>query len=392
MRYKLEEFKKLIPELTWSVGELAEKLSAAGFEAEVEAGETVNVTLTSNRKDCQDLKYLAFDLAGVYNLKTAENLLSFQLGRPIAVGADDVNKLLGSDIDHDDMKKLERLGFAVTVTTARPPNFRDVATVADVAEEIVRIIGYDNLNIKPLRPLPSPPSAEFEHLQAVKVALTTVGLTETASSSFSSHGHVKLKNPFAEDEPFLRESLQDGLLKTLGRNPYLKRAAFFEIGSVFTPNEEVVLGLVIAGYKKPEELFEKIEQAIGTQVTLQAVEDTKAQKFDAKQGRVMWQQLPLSELKPTKTSIPALVTAPLPKFKPISKYPPLVRDVTIPKTSHRLVESFNVLAKNLLLAELVDEYQDNQTYRLIFQKMNGSFDEADIHSIDALIQKHFFAS
>ncbi|HSX42029.1 MAG TPA: hypothetical protein VLE93_01625 [Candidatus Saccharimonadales bacterium] len=390
MRYTLQDFKKYIPDLSWSTGELSDRLSTIGFEAEVVDGDKIDVTLTSNRKDCQDLKYLAFDLAGVYNLKTVENLISFGRAPEIPVTAADVNRLLGSAIGFEQMQELTRLGFIVNDSTVTPPDFRDVNTKADVAEEIVRLIGFDKLAIKPLSKEKAPESTEFNHLQTVKIALSAAGLTETATSSFSSHGHVKLKNPFTEDEPFLRESLLDGLLKTLGRNPFLKRAAFFEIGSVFMPEEGSVVGMVIAGYKNSGELQQQIEKAVGAALTFETVDPAKCQKFDAKQGRIMWTQLPLKDVKPAKAITPASFKKKLPKFQPISKFPPLVRDITIAKTQQNAVDAFKQTAGSLLLAELVDQYRDNQTYRLIFQKMNGSFSEADIRDIDSQIQKHFF--
>lgn len=392
MKVSYEQLKNLIPALSWRVEELADKLSAIGFEAEMVGDDAVAVTLTSNRKDCQDIKYLAFDLAGVYGLETTLNLVPVQPGQAVAVTTDQLNRLLGANISFEDVLKLKRLGFAVTPTSVTPPAFRDVATIADVAEEVVRILGFDKLVIQPLHKEKAPVSAEFEHLQAVKIALATAGFTETATSSFSSHGHLKLKNPFADDEPFLRESLLDGLLKTLGKNPFLKRAAFFEIGSVFTPGEEAVVGIVIAGYKKAEDLLLAIEKAIGAPANLTAVEDSKAQKLDAKQGRILWGQFSLGDLKPAKVARPAIFDTPLPKFQPISKFPPLVRDITVPKNQENLVELFRQNTSRLLIAELVDEYQDNQTYRLIFQKLDSSFSEADIRTIDDAIQKHFFKS
>jgi len=404
MKVQLNQFKELLPDLAWSAQELADKLSVIGFEAEAVGDGELNIALTANRHDCQDLKHLAFDLAGVYDLKTSSQLVSFQPGPLIEVTPDRINHLLGSQIDPGDLKKLGRLGFVVTEKGVQPPDFRDVATVADVAEEVVRMIGYNRLKIEPLETKEAPLSPEYNHLAAIKRQLAEAGLTETATSSFSDKGAVALKNPFSQDEPYLRSTLQPGLLQTLAKNPYLKRAVFFEIGAVFEPIETVKLGLIIAGYKNWSDWQAKIAAAIDSKVSFQPVNVLEAEKAGVKQNQLYWAEIPLEQI-PTTEERPSHSSEPLAQFKPISKYPPLVREVTIEANPegtsgsgyyHGLVSSAKTEFQDLLFVELADSYtnvstsRQTETYRLIFQKMDSSFDQKDIHLIDDKIQKHFF--
>jgi len=395
MKYTYHQFQELLPELDWSVEELADRLSTIGHETEIADGTHLNVTTTSNRSDCKDLRYLVFDLAGVYNLKTIEHLIELKPGLKIEVRLDFINKLLGATISDQQYQELRRLGFEVNSDTVIAPAFRqDIQTPADIAEEIVRLVGYSSLQLTALSKQASVASPLYEQILAIKTALVTAGLTETITSSFSAEGPIQLKNPFANDQPYLRASLLEGLLRTLARNPYLKRAAFFEIGTVFTPEEKTYLGIIIAGYKNIQPVTDAISQAIGDEIKLEIVDEKTCLKLDVKQSRVQWRQIPVDNLRSKLTDNPALSLQPLPQFQPISKYPPLVRDATIVvkklDDSMRIIQNFHTHFPELLLAEVVDSYHDEKitvTFRLIFQKMGGSFTQKEISVIDQRLAK-----
>ncbi len=396
MKYTLDQFKALISELTWSPEELADHLSVIGHETEVSNQNDLNVTITSNRSDCKDLRYLVFDLAGIYNLKTTENLITVEPGITVEVGLDFINKLLGSNISEEQYHGLSRLGFQVTSGGVTVPEFRhDISTAADIAEEVIRLAGYSSLHLAPLTSKEGVLSPSYQKIVAVKTALVGTGLTETITSSFSAQGEVELKNPFATDQPYMRASLLEGLLRTLARNPYLKRALFFEIGSVFTPEETTCLGLFVAGYKNIDYIGLSISQALGVEVKFTSVDEPTCTALDVKQSRVQWCQIPLDKLSIKSSDEPQNFNRPLPQFQAISKYPPLVRDATITTAESNapnstiITQAFVANFPELLLIELIDTYHDAEaqkttlTFRLIFQKMDSSFTQDEITTIDA---------
>lgn len=388
MKVGYKQFQELLPELQWDIDELTDKLSLAGHEAETVDKDFLDVTLTANRQDCRDLKYLVFDLAGVYGLKTAPGLIKFGHGDPIEVTPERINRLLGSKITPNDLANLERLGFKVAPGTVAPPDFRDVSTLADVSEEVMRQVGYNDLNIRPLTEEKSPSSEVYQHLLAIRVALAATGLIETTTSSFTRQGAVDIKDPFSRNEPFLRPNLQEGLLKTLSKNPFLKRSAFFEIGNVFTPSEQTKLGVIIAGYKDKEvEAWRtKISRSLGCDLKFNAVEPSISSELDVKQSRLSYFEIPVDQLKPAIAERPSRFDLPLPKFQSISKFPPLVRDITIDEQNTNSIDDLKKV-DGLLLVEKVDEYEGHVTYRIVFQKMESSYTESDIQAIDKDLKK-----
>lgn len=386
MKLKYAELKELLPGLSWPKEVLAEKLSTIGHETEVD-GEDLHVTLTANRKDCRELSYLAFDLAGIYpELGPNSDLIDFQPGTPITVLLAGVNKLLGTDIGQEEYRQLERLGFEVKDDSVAPPDFRvDISQKADVAEEVLRLVGFEKVRIEELSKESAPKSDEFMKLGSVKAALIAVGVTETATYSFTQTGQVELKNPFSEQERFLRPTLTDGLLKTLARNPYLKRCGFFEVGNVFTPDETTHLGIILAGYKDPQPQIQKLNQALGIELDFQPIEQAELDNRDVKQTRVMIAEIALKDIGPAVTAI--TVSERLPNIKPISKYPPLVRDITVNESKEERLKEKLAGQQQLLIFEPIDRYERADigvtiTYRLIFQKLDQSFTEAEIKAID----------
>jgi phenylalanyl-tRNA synthetase beta chain len=140
----------------------------------------------------------------------------------------------------------------VTVPSWRP----DLDAPNDLAEEVIRLEGYENLPST----LPKPPSGRgLTHRQRlhrrVGRALAGAGYVEAPNYPFLSEQVfdqflleaddparrvVKLVNPLNDEEPALRTSLLPGLLGALRRNDGRGShgLALFETGLVFHPSEE----------------------------------------------------------------------------------------------------------------------------------------------------------
>jgi len=176
-------------------------------------------------------------------------------------------RLGGVDVPADQQKAiLTSLGFAVstdwqvTVPTWR----RDVDGPADLVEEVVRIIGLDNV---PSTPLPraegvARPTATATQKMERRVRRTAaaLGLHEAITWSFLSEkeaeavggGAWTLANPISEDMKVMRPSLLPGLLSAARRN--LDRGAtsvrLFELGRRYLADgEHPTIVCILAGEK-----------------------------------------------------------------------------------------------------------------------------------------------
>lgn len=396
MKVLLADIKKHIPSLPWSADELAEKLSLIGHEAEV-AGESLDITLTANRKDCQQLPYLLFDLMAMYpELGSNMGLIEVKPGKVIQVTLQQVNDLLGSSITKEQYKGLTRLGFEVGESEVTAPDFRiDVFEAADIAEEIFRLVGVRAISISMLAKQDEVASKAYRSQQNIRAALVGIGMNEIRTVSFAASGEVAIKNPFSNDLPYLRPNLLEGLLQTLAKNPFIRRAAFFEVGDVFSPEEQTNVGVIFSGNKNKESLEECLQKTLGVPVPLVTPEAELLHRYNVKQPNIFYGEVPVANVKASENT--ELQTA-LPTFTALSKFPPLVRDISLDSAISFEIESIHNDFAALLFVEKIDSYTNpetkktSDTYRLIFQKHGESFTQEEITKIDSKIQGRFFAS
>ena len=142
----------------------------------------------------------------------------------------------------------------VPVLEVTPPSWRpDLTDPADLAEEVIRLEGYENVPARMPRALAGRGLTTRQRLRrSVGRTLAEAGYVEVLSWPFGSRtdadllglptddirrAAVTVANPLSEDEPLLRTTLLPGLFRVLARNVGRGFAdtALFEIGQVFRP-------------------------------------------------------------------------------------------------------------------------------------------------------------
>jgi len=142
----------------------------------------------------------------------------------------------------------------VPVLEVTPPSWRpDLTDPADLAEEVIRLEGYENIPVRMPRALAGRGLTLRQRLRrSVGRTLAESGYVEILSSPFASRSDADLlglppedmrrpavvvANPLSEDEPLLRTTLLPGLFRVLARNigRGFADTALFEIGLVFRP-------------------------------------------------------------------------------------------------------------------------------------------------------------
>ena len=197
---------------------------------------------------------LLIELAGAKYLGTASAGGKIKT-RKVSVTLKDICGLIGTSYTLKQVTdSLNLIGCKTTGGTTRInieiPTWRpDLVDTADFAEEIARLVGYDQIPSKlPIGKFGAKLSSMQNRKRLIAISLASKGFSEVITYPFINQKMVeilgftgdraksfKLANPMSDDFPLLRTHLIPGLLTTLSRNLSrgAKDLALFEIGNVF---------------------------------------------------------------------------------------------------------------------------------------------------------------
>ncbi|HUQ19086.1 MAG TPA: phenylalanine--tRNA ligase subunit beta, partial [Gemmatimonadaceae bacterium] len=256
-------------------------------------------------------------LAGGTPSAVADVSTSLDKPSPIRVRLERVGRLLGESIDPQQIERdLKSVGFAVTTDnsaesfTAAPPTWRnDVVGEVEVIEEIARLYGYDRFpdDIRPFRPSSVPDAPLYLTADRVARACAAAGLFEVRPLPFtksSTEKSIRVLNPLAEDEAFLRETILDTLARRVEFNfAHMQRnVRLFETGAVFTrgkagelPNERMHTAAIITGDRRPAHFsephpphYDEWDAKALAETVAEAVFPAERVTFDAAEGNLLW--------------------------------------------------------------------------------------------------------
>ena len=230
------------------------------------------------------LKFLASLMDQYSDINCYEGTLSVNVHREevkLLIDAKDISSIIGMDIESSKIVTiLKKLDFDVNVVANHSikilvPLFRhDIKNIQDISEEIVRIIGINNIEAKPLsfseKPRLNATTDRYKAKKSFKNRAVGVGFYENVSYVFSEKAllqkygfstieeELELANPIAEELNTLRSTILINLLNAAKRNiNYSKKSIpLFEIGAIFGSKREQseVISFIFSGYKESENI------------------------------------------------------------------------------------------------------------------------------------------
>ncbi|MDE6596081.1 MAG: phenylalanine--tRNA ligase subunit beta, partial [Oscillospiraceae bacterium] len=172
-----------------------------------------------------------------------------------------INNFLGTDISEDVMKNcLEKLDFKLENGMAYAPSVRiDIERKCDIAEEVARIYGYNNIPKTIIRGVAEAQLSEKQKFERkISETMVALGAYEITTYSFISPKYfdkiclpdnsplretVVITNPLGEDTSVMRTTLLPSMCEVMARNYNNRNAAvcLFELGNEYLPKEGEVL-------------------------------------------------------------------------------------------------------------------------------------------------------
>ena len=201
--------------------------------------------------------------------------------RTIELEPDRINALLGTDISEADMVEyLRRLEIPVEGHEIRVPSWRpDLVGMADIAEEVGRLFGYNSIPTTTFRGA----ATEGGYTEAMKLEnragslCRSLGYSEILTYSFVSpsifdqirlpedsslRNAMRIQNPLGEDASIMRTVALPSMLAILARNNAYHNDAvkLYELAKVYLPKPGQILPdepkhLVLGTYGEHEDFF-----------------------------------------------------------------------------------------------------------------------------------------
>ncbi len=396
------------------------------------------------------IDYLTYLFEEYNNSKLYNGTISLEQDREdkiITIGTDEISKLIGNDIHKADITRiLTSLGFLVQNTTENNfgvtvPNFRhDMENIQDITEEIVRILGIDNIEAKPLcfkeAQRINSTTDKYYAKKKLRSRAVAAGFDESISFAFSDKKllekynfptikeELDIINPITTDLNTLRTTVSINLLQAAQRNlSYSQRTtALFEIGTIFDENrnEKEILSLIYSGQKESEyvgnsgkpsnidfDTFVKKLSAILGNFELRAsiqvnallhpyqsadiIIDDKVCGYLTKVHPVVRDDFDLADTFIAEVDFDALIPKHI-NAKPISKFQGVYKDLSFVINKTIPYSQVSTTIKSLELPLLskcypIDVYEDEKlgdekslTLRLFIQAADRTLDDKDIDS------------
>ncbi len=341
-----------------------------------------------------------------------ESYLIENKNNKITFTVSDVSRIAGVEISKEQVLKiLGQLNFDILEQTENNLTIQahkerlDINIKEDLLEEILRVYGFDNIPSVPLKV----ENNYFSHNKRfllenfLKNFLCREGLTELFNYTFVPKGDLKVLLPLAEDKAYLRNNLLEGGLKAYQKNynylPIMQSEVvkFFEIGSVFlTDKEERRLIICLEDGKKKSKYLEQIESLltkIESELKIGKIEIISRNEKPAiveisidkivKEVEEKNLEIPFVQVEKNLQDI---------KYKPISVYPFIVRDIAawVPENFDFENLKQEILKLNLQNVEKIylfdsftkkDEMGNEKTsiaFRIIFQAYDKTLTDVEV--------------
>jgi phenylalanyl-tRNA synthetase beta chain len=407
--------------------------------------------LNSSLAFCSDL-LIQYSDSSVYSGQI--ELTNTYANKIVSITKQEIDDIIGSKIDKTVLGKiLKNLGFNTSKSSAdsfviNVPQFRhDIVNKQDIVEEIVRMVGIDNIPSKPFiltednrledNYFEYKKRSIFRHRGASNGFYESVHFVFDEKKILNSYGfettvkELELLNPIVQTLDTLRPTLLTGLLKAASfnvKNGY-SSVRLFEIGSVFTPTrqESYNMAFIFSGEKENENLanagkpakvdfsyfVQKISDVIGA-VELRKKETSHSLSHDYQTAEILMAGEVVGELFRVHPSVEkdydlditfmceidfAKIPYELKTAHKTSKYQASFRDLSVImplSMSYEKVKNViqNINVTNLVRFYPVDKYSDETlgedmslSLRFVLQSNEKTLEEEDITSVMETILK-----
>ena len=232
-------------------------VECAFFKPEAIIGKSVKYDIQSEAshkfergvdRECQDKVLRRFIKVVAEHTRVKDmSIVSYEyeknINHQIPVNTQKINQIIGININKNEyLNYLKKLGFIIEEGFVNVPSFRtDIKTQNDLAEEVARVIGYDNILRTDINILKNDKHNHKNIENKLRYFLLDHGFYEVINSPFvhlSSDEAIKVDNPLDSNREFLRTNLTNSLVDNLLYNERRQKDSIklFEISDIYKSN------------------------------------------------------------------------------------------------------------------------------------------------------------
>jgi len=325
-----------------------------------------------------------------------------------------INKILGTKIPQNDIEKsLSSIGFSVDgAKLIVPPHRNDINHINDIAEEVARVYGYDNLQPKKFI-LNNIVNLKKEKKEYLKEFLVDMGFNEVINNPFSiddNRESISLDNPLDTNKGYLRTSLRPSLIKNLEFNENRQHDSIklFEISEVyFKKNDDLeskkLVSIIISGREghNHEDFSKKLDnkyilnllKTINFNIDINQIKEIDRNEVQNKiKNKIYFIEININdipdEISQYRTLRQNTNKKNFKKYQKISEYPSSLRDLSFLLSNEKLIIQLEELVLNyksayLKNAFIFDFYKKDKSnikvgVRFTFQSLHSTLTDKDI--------------
>ncbi|MDB4828636.1 phenylalanine--tRNA ligase subunit beta [Gammaproteobacteria bacterium] len=324
-----------------------------------------------------------------------------------------INQILGTDISQSEfIGILKKLNFNIENNTIMIPTHRhDIKSLNDIAEEIARVVGYDNIKSIPI----SLPKIEHKNTidktKHISNSLIASGFVETINFPFdveSDKSAIIIDNPLDINKSFLRTSLKPSLIESFIYNQRRQNESIklFEISDIYSKNPEISnkkkLGVIAGGRQELNykyfskkitiEYFQNMLKNILLINTFSISEIPYTDLRTKKKDKVFYAEVFVNDIPEIFFDGALEIQKPTNfiKYKPVSEFPSSSRDLSFsvknPESFSMVVEMLKNIKDDIISKSFIFDFYKNEKQktikigsRIIFQSHKKTLSEEEVN-------------
>ena len=337
-----------------------------------------------------------------------------------------INNILGISYDKKNFEKyLLKLGFKIQDNKIIVPSYRnDIKNLNDIAEEIARVIGYDNIPVTSLKMSPANIFTDTKILeQNVKDYLIKNGFFEVINNPFidTAEDHaIKVDNPLDSNRQYIRTNLEKSLLENLLYNERRQQDSIklFEISDVYSNDGNLknkkVLGIICSGRggknyldfskKIDDKYIRNLIKDLLPEINISPIHIDRKSLNTKLNNEIIYLELELNLLKDHSSDLICIQRKDpnehtFIKYSPVSEFPSSSRDLSVSikniekyyEIQEYLLHYKSNLIKEIFIFDFYNNKKNNEIkigFRFVFQSHQATITDNEINNIMKLIMRY----